>query len=177
MPPERTSRPRQDPVSCQFCRTKKLKCNRDQPCQNCLARGIECERKGSLPAARSQHAHVPADNTNILARLQRLEDIVLGSKRAESPADGAGSQRRAQPVGTFQVSEREKVHKADAEWLESISLREDSLVRIVQVLYSEAKLNIGLSSLNSLMASSFVLDPFSKPCQTLQRLIRIRMEQ
>ena len=127
MPPERISKPRQEPVSCQFCRTKKLKCNRDQPCQNCLARGIECERKGRLPASHVQHTYVPAENADILARLQRLEDIVLGSQRAISSLTGTESQR-AQSVASSQVSEREKVHKADAEWLESIGLREQSLV-------------------------------------------------
>ncbi|KAH8689888.1 hypothetical protein BGW36DRAFT_307264 [Talaromyces proteolyticus] len=34
--------PRQDPVSCQSCRTKKLKCDRQQPCHNCQTRRNEC---------------------------------------------------------------------------------------------------------------------------------------
>ncbi|KAF7885602.1 uncharacterized protein EAF02_004111 [Botrytis sinoallii] len=33
---------RQDPVSCQFCRTKKLKCDRSFPCSNCRARRLPC---------------------------------------------------------------------------------------------------------------------------------------
>ena len=35
---------RQDPVSCQFCRAKKLKCDLAQPCSNCRSRGISCVR-------------------------------------------------------------------------------------------------------------------------------------
>jgi hypothetical protein len=33
---------RQDPVSCNFCRLKKLKCNRQSPCSNCVTRKVEC---------------------------------------------------------------------------------------------------------------------------------------
>jgi hypothetical protein len=33
---------RQDPVSCQFCRKKKLKCDRGNPCSNCRARALTC---------------------------------------------------------------------------------------------------------------------------------------
>jgi hypothetical protein len=34
--------PRQDPVSCQTCRKRKLKCDRNRPCSGCSARSIEC---------------------------------------------------------------------------------------------------------------------------------------
>jgi hypothetical protein len=34
--------PRQDPVSCQTCRKRKLKCDRNRPCSGCSARNIEC---------------------------------------------------------------------------------------------------------------------------------------
>lgn len=40
-PSSATSR-RQEPVSCQFCRTKKLKCSRESPCSNCISRNLEC---------------------------------------------------------------------------------------------------------------------------------------
>lgn len=33
---------RQDPVSCAYCRTKKLKCDRESPCSNCRARKLVC---------------------------------------------------------------------------------------------------------------------------------------
>ncbi|KAL4942000.1 hypothetical protein BDV06DRAFT_235717 [Aspergillus oleicola] len=35
-------RPRQDPVSCESCRKKKLKCDRQQPCSSCLTRRLPC---------------------------------------------------------------------------------------------------------------------------------------
>ncbi|KAM0723561.1 hypothetical protein Q7P37_000548 [Cladosporium fusiforme] len=34
--------PRQDPVSCQTCRKRKLKCDRETPCGSCSARKLEC---------------------------------------------------------------------------------------------------------------------------------------
>jgi hypothetical protein len=34
--------PRQDPVSCQTCRKRKLKCDRNRPCSGCSARSMEC---------------------------------------------------------------------------------------------------------------------------------------
>lgn len=38
--PKRQSR--QDPVSCESCRNKKLKCDRQLPCSSCSARGLAC---------------------------------------------------------------------------------------------------------------------------------------
>lgn len=48
-PGEGTRRRRQPQISCNFCRSKKLKCDRGQPCSNCTARGIPCDGQ-SLPA-------------------------------------------------------------------------------------------------------------------------------
>lgn len=48
-----TKRPsRQDPVSCESCRKKKLKCNRDLPCSSCAARKIDCQYGGSHPGVK-----------------------------------------------------------------------------------------------------------------------------
>lgn len=73
---DRVSKRRQDPVSCKLCRVKKLKCNRQQPCSNCLARGNDCEFDSVQAVSRQSHSEEPT-NTTILARLQRLEDLVL----------------------------------------------------------------------------------------------------
>ncbi|KAL4886399.1 hypothetical protein BJY04DRAFT_204705 [Aspergillus karnatakaensis] len=69
---------RQRPVSCHFCRSRKLRCSRRFPCPNCTSRGISCHL---------YHSHVleprpENQGTDILARLQRLEDIVL--RRSEN---------------------------------------------------------------------------------------------
>jgi len=49
--------PRQDPVSCQTCRKRKLKCDRNRPCIVCSARNLECVYKNSNS---SEFAATPA---------------------------------------------------------------------------------------------------------------------
>ena len=41
--------PRQDPVSCQSCRKRKLKCDRKTPCSGCSTRHLECIYHNSHP--------------------------------------------------------------------------------------------------------------------------------
>lgn len=78
---------RQNPVSCQLCRSKKLKCDRQQPCSNCSARGVTCNFQQPLP----QHAHSEKDEAligeipAILARLRRLEEAVASGRGEPLP--------------------------------------------------------------------------------------------
>ncbi|EXJ59621.1 hypothetical protein A1O7_03767 [Cladophialophora yegresii CBS 114405] len=83
-------RPRQDPVSCQFCRSKKLKCNRQSPCSNCASRGLPCDGDSASNARRPLEATGDAGELSILARLKRLEDVVLGPPPDSKP-DGVGA--------------------------------------------------------------------------------------
>ena len=49
--PATRKHPRQDPVSCQSCRKRKLKCDRKTPCSGCSTRHLECiYQNGSLNA-------------------------------------------------------------------------------------------------------------------------------
>jgi hypothetical protein len=48
--------PRQDPVSCQSCRKRKLKCDRLLPCSGCSSRHLECVYHN----ARQDAVHTPA---------------------------------------------------------------------------------------------------------------------
>ncbi len=89
-------RPRQDPVSCQFCRSKKLKCNRQQPCSNCVTRGLACEGSRQSPA-RQVTPTSSGDNASILARLKRLEELVIGSSNDGLPASSTPSARFNSP--------------------------------------------------------------------------------
>lgn len=69
---------RQDPISCLLCRRRKLRCNRQQPCSNCVARNVPCEREGQLPLpVTPQSGGSHASDTTIMARLSRLEDLVI----------------------------------------------------------------------------------------------------
>jgi len=86
---------RQRPVSCHFCRTRKLRCNRESPCSNCTARDITCH----LYALESQHGafnklgitegrNLPRSHDEpsrpILERLERLEQALLNNTSTTS---------------------------------------------------------------------------------------------
>ncbi|KAI1490490.1 fungal-specific transcription factor domain-containing protein [Biscogniauxia mediterranea] len=68
--PKAQSKP---PLSCTSCRARKLKCDRQHPCRNCVRSGLpECifpERKRSRRPRKSK-------NSELLERLHRLESIV-----------------------------------------------------------------------------------------------------
>ncbi|KAJ0416097.1 hypothetical protein BJY00DRAFT_326470 [Aspergillus carlsbadensis] len=80
---KRSSRKR--PVSCHFCRSRKLRCSRRFPCPNCTSRGISCELYASQPPENPSednlNSNADATTANILARLQTLEDIVLQTNK------------------------------------------------------------------------------------------------
>ncbi|KAK3386673.1 hypothetical protein B0H63DRAFT_392230 [Podospora didyma] len=75
-PPKRRSR---TTLSCDPCRIRKLKCNRQKPCQNCTTRDQQssCEFRGpknGLPL--SPAAHRDAGNDAMLQRIDHLEGLV-----------------------------------------------------------------------------------------------------
>jgi Fungal Zn(2)-Cys(6) binuclear cluster domain. len=74
---------RQRPVSCAFCRTRKLRCNRASPYSNCTSRGLPCQQGAVGSSEGSNCCQSSAHNAEILARLKRLEDIVLTDPRLQ----------------------------------------------------------------------------------------------
>ena len=139
MPPqrtERTSRPRVDPVSCQSCRTKKLRCSRQQPCTNCVTRSINCDFRGRAPVEPlpAENEDLRAENAAIKARLLKLESLVLGgvSLSASSSAPLSRSAASPRPISpSTSVSPRsdaDRAYNVDSEWLENIATREKALV-------------------------------------------------
>ncbi|KAJ3545166.1 hypothetical protein NM208_g2649 [Fusarium decemcellulare] len=110
------SRTRPDPVSCQSCRTKKLRCNRVQPCSNCTARSLTCNFL--VPPRQFERSTTTSD---IIQRIERLESIVLTSQlRAASAPTPA-------PEDTLAVEDH-RTRDRDLERLENIGMREDSLM-------------------------------------------------
>ncbi|KAB8269075.1 hypothetical protein BDV30DRAFT_230164 [Aspergillus minisclerotigenes] len=133
-------RRRQLPVSCQLCRSMKLKCSRDQPCSNCVSRGVTCERAYRMEPTTSSIASPittspvqaqttylqpgwsanpsagtgTGSNTEILSRLQRLEDIILRTHGAAAP--------RPSTEPSY-ISEGE----GDSKWLEGVGTRDTSV--------------------------------------------------
>lgn len=117
-------RARPDPVSCQSCRSKKLKCNRVQPCSNCAARSIPCNFL--VPPPRES-------NAELIARIERLESIVLrqsGSFHTSSQVhlDVTSQQLLSPRSGSNAVFNSHHGRDQDSRLLEEIGTREDSLV-------------------------------------------------
>lgn len=110
MPPERVvgpSRPRRDPLSCQSCRAKKLKCDRKQPCSNCTARRLSCEHSsgsaklpGEAKASINRDYYLHAENAALKARIEKLESAVFGTNTptASSVTDLGSSVRTTSTV-------------------------------------------------------------------------------
>ncbi|KAH8701587.1 hypothetical protein BGW36DRAFT_371149 [Talaromyces proteolyticus] len=86
---------RQDPISCQFCRAKKLKCDRLFPCSNCRARKLNCISSTSTSRG-TAHGRKIADSSSasrsdlsrnlddLNGRLKRVEEL-LASSNASLP--------------------------------------------------------------------------------------------
>ncbi|KAL4737939.1 hypothetical protein BDV11DRAFT_216323 [Aspergillus similis] len=85
---------RQEPLSCQNCRSRKIKCDRQRPCFNCATRALTC-----LYATRSNHPHHPNHKQT-------------DSHEARDPATAAFQDVRSS------TEDREELTMAD--WLEKI---------------------------------------------------------
>ncbi|KAH8889097.1 hypothetical protein GQ53DRAFT_227405 [Thozetella sp. PMI_491] len=104
-PPEEFRR--QAPVSCRFCRSRKLRCSRGQPCTNCRSRGIACEPCGpsELPSTEitapsvSSTAVPSVSLPDISERLRLLEETVAThEQRWDRLADGTSAPRIDAPA-------------------------------------------------------------------------------
>jgi hypothetical protein len=108
---ERRSAPRNRPVSCYFCRSRKLRCSRQAPCSNCLSRGISCTLQSFAAPNPSERSHITsstqaparptsdsASNSELLARVRLLEEVVL--QQTEDTRHGRPRKRSppAQPI-------------------------------------------------------------------------------
>lgn len=86
---------RQRPVTCRFCRSRKLRCSREAPCSNCVSRGIRCELEAHASATHT--ASEP--ELELLERIRKLEAL---AENQESQQNGSvkqhpkGSDGRAQ---------------------------------------------------------------------------------
>ncbi|KAI0532034.1 fungal-specific transcription factor domain-containing protein [Xylaria digitata] len=115
-----TRRGRPEPVSCQLCRLKKLRCNRAQPCSNCESRNVPCHFL--IPPSRSQRVLAPEvhKDAEILARIERLESIVL-------PEDTTGEKSLDERIASASRSEEASQYR-DLHLLDNVGVREDSLI-------------------------------------------------
>ena len=86
------------PISCQACRTRKIRCSRDgRPCQTCVRRGLGAEDCIYLGQPRlSAEQSSPGDSAvqnELLARIRNLEGLLQKqmSSHAGTPTGGAVS--------------------------------------------------------------------------------------
>ena len=101
--------PRQDPVSCESCRLKKIKCDRQQPCSSCLARRLNCNY-GRSDGAGTSKPRSPA----VVERGIHPPNLASPVETTDKP-----SRPHASPSAPYN---RESLLTAD--WLENIHLAE-----------------------------------------------------
>ncbi|KAL4869867.1 hypothetical protein BDV12DRAFT_195875 [Aspergillus spectabilis] len=129
-PINRRTRP---PLSCESCRSRKLKCNREKPCQNCTVRGEQaaCVFKGSTNGALSS-VHGDKIGEPMRQRIDHLEQMVkrlVGQRQEIAPAAAPtpspdGSQLGSgvvnipnlAPVGTTVIDSGHSVYKPTEDW-------------------------------------------------------------
>ncbi|KAI1371989.1 fungal-specific transcription factor domain-containing protein [Hypoxylon crocopeplum] len=88
------------PVSCLLCRTRKVKCDRQQPCERCVKSGEAnfCEyaprasrkaRTDARPQVDARSRHEPMSRPVLQVRLQKLEEMVNGLVYTARPREPA----------------------------------------------------------------------------------------
>ncbi|EGE80612.2 fungal specific transcription factor [Blastomyces dermatitidis ATCC 18188] len=95
-PPSDDAPPRKPPhrrrerlqLSCTTCRQKKLKCDRNLPCENCATRGRgdTCVYANPPPQGQTRAAHRPVNRATMQGRVRHLEKMVLSLVRDRSPS-------------------------------------------------------------------------------------------
>jgi hypothetical protein len=125
-------RARPDPVSCQLCRAKKLKCSRSQPCSNCVARGVGCHFLVPPPRQPNPSSTV-LDDREVLKRLEVLETRIQARAIEDGAHTTVNNVSRIRPMhslGTRAVGTHTPDSRAtgDDDLVFDIGTREDSLV-------------------------------------------------
>ncbi|CAG8254828.1 unnamed protein product [Penicillium salamii] len=174
-PSVKSSRSR--PVSCHFCRSRKLKCSRQFPCSNCTSRGTACQLypTASSPDLQSEKEEPPANqgsDADLLARLRRLEEIVIGNGKASGPLDRATIQAPSVPSPpTRQFEHPYMMHQgqssaAAVNWLEGEITSPGSTSSLLKY-----ELEFRICEARSALSSSQVAHPDSprKKCLWLPR--------
>lgn len=118
---------RQRPVSCQFCRKRKLRCSRTAPCSNCVSRGIICDLVQPVPQPSS--ASSKSEDPDIVQRLNRLETLLLAQKGEERGkgsqlTDDADSRREFAHLSISPSQIREADMNSEIAWLGSVPLEQ-----------------------------------------------------
>jgi len=83
------------PISCINCRSRKVKCDKIQPCTPCRRIEAECLFRAKKSRPRKAHSTLKARTTEIASRLDRLDALVarLGGAGADSEGPDGGERR------------------------------------------------------------------------------------
>ena len=124
-------RSRQRPVSCHFCRSRKLRCSRQLPCSNCSTREISCQLYGPqtpCSISKSDTANPPETFDSIASTpLQRQQDSVESPSNPTSP-ENKSWEGFCQAASSLLYRNGRQNPITDAEWLESRCIDQSWLV-------------------------------------------------
>ncbi|KAF7180069.1 hypothetical protein CNMCM7691_009235 [Aspergillus felis] len=123
--------PRQDPVSCESCRRKKLKCNRQRPCSSCVTRRLDCSYGMSLERIEPSTAEAEdASHTNTAPSNQGI-----GGQPRELRVVTAHTITNPRPTRTSNESLK------TADWLENIVMSDRVATVVSRHLQDEVSLS------------------------------------
>lgn len=133
---EKRPRPaRSRPVSCQFCRSRKLRCSRQFPCPNCTSRGIACDLDAptatSINEAVEEESETPSGTfqRDVLARLHQLEELVMGrGELSNPPSVQTGSQPSPPSLPKGDFFAEEQYNSIELNWIEGVVTYPSSMV-------------------------------------------------
>ena len=121
---------RQRPVSCRFCRSRKLRCSRQTPCSNCISRGVRCELENSAPPSSD---HLSTSESELAERIRKLEELVERQKTQPNEGPKQHSENRndhtQQEHESLILPHTEHLDN-DFAWLESIYTGQDLSVKV-----------------------------------------------
>ena len=84
-------------LSCQLCRDRKVKCDKQNPCANCRRIGATCVsvRRKRLPRGRPVHRLASDENIrNLRDRVERLETLLTNAATADDETSAIASASR-----------------------------------------------------------------------------------
>ncbi|KUJ06682.1 uncharacterized protein LY89DRAFT_702815 [Mollisia scopiformis] len=89
-------------LSCTNCRHAKLKCDRKEPCSQCVKKGRESQCIFPRPAPRRKPA------VSMQNRLKHLESLVKGAMSGQSPMESRSHGDESSPSINFQMDEQSR---------------------------------------------------------------------
>lgn len=99
-------------LACQACQRKKIKCDRDFPCGQCIKSSLQCTQ--STRKQRTRHAGKRAVDSELRTRITKLEGLVSslsGDGRIPSPPVGQGDEAKREPESKERTPETPSIGK------------------------------------------------------------------